>query len=168
MSIITAPFSYDYVTFDEVFHSEASQGFGWARETVDVTGTKAGIYQIGTLVILSDDRTKATIPATIDDLTGAKAGSIAILARKNIPTNVIPNGATLDDIRNNFNPDILALTDSALTQKHVVIADGRNGGAIGDAQIGFPTGTTKEQKQTIFTRLKAENGFKVLKQAVRG
>jgi hypothetical protein len=168
MSIITAPFSYDYVTFDEVFHSEASQGFGWARETVDVTGTKAGIYQIGTLVVLSDDRTKATIPASFDDLNGAKAGTIAILARKNIPTNVIPQGATLDDIRNNFNPDILALTDSALTKKHVVIVDGRNGGAIGDAQIGFPTGTTKEQKQTIFTRLKAENGFKVLKQAVRG
>lgn len=168
MSIITAPFQYQYNTFDEVFHSESSQGFGWARETVDVTGTKAGVYQIGTLVVLSDDRTKATIPEKIDELTGAKAGSIAILARKNLPTNIVPKGATEEEIRNNFNPDILFLTSDSLTKKHVVIADGRNGGAIGDAQIGFPEGTTKEQKQAIFIRLKAENGFKVLKQAVRG
>ena len=72
------------------------------------------------------------------------------------------------DINLNFNPDVLHLTDDALTKEHVVIADARNGGSIGDAQIVFPEGTTKEQKKAVFIKLKSENGFKVLRQAVRG
>lgn len=168
MSIFNAPYESEYNTFDEVFQSESGQQVGWARETVEVTGTKAGIYQIGTLVILDEGREKATIPASIDELNSAKAGSIAILARKNLPQNVVPVGATTAEIAHNFNPDILYLTDAVKTKKHVVIADARNGGAIGDAQITFPDGTTKDQKKAVFTRLKAENGFKVLKQAVKG
>lgn len=168
MSTFLSPFNYEYTTFDEVFHTECGQIMGWARETVDVTGTKAGIYQIGTLVILGDDRKTAKIPASVDDLVGAKAGSLAILARKNIQSNVVPKGATPQEIALNFNPDVLHLTDSVLTKKHVVIADARNGGSIGDAQLVYPDGITLDQKKTILIRLKAENGFKVLKQAVRG
>lgn len=168
MPTINSPFNYPYTTFDEVFHTENGQITGWAREKVAVTGTKSGIYQIGTLVILGDDRETAKIPASIDDLIGAKTGAIAILARKDLPQNLFQTGASPLDINLNFNPDVLHLTDDALTKEHVVIADARNGGSIGDAQIVFPEGTTKEQKKAVFIKLKSENGFKVLRQAVRG
>lgn len=167
MSIFNAPFEYGYNTFDEVFQSESGQQVGWARLSVDVTGT-AGLYQIGTLVILGADRETATIPATVADLKSATAGSIAILARKDIKNSVFPAGATHEEVAHNFNPDVLHLTATALTKEHVVIADARNGGAIGDAQIGFPADATPADKKEIFTKLKVENGFKVLKQAVKG
>lgn len=155
--IIDLPYQSKYTTWDEVFQSENGQHIGWARETVDITGT-AGVIQIGTLVVLSADRKTATVPAAIADLTGAAEGRIAIFAGKDLKF----------DVSTGFNADILVLAAGALTQEGTVVVDGRAGGAIGDAEIKFPAGTTAAQKQEIFTRLKAENGFKVLRQAVKG
>lgn len=155
--IIDLPYQTQYTTWDEVFQSENGQQVGWARETVAITGT-AGVVQIGTLVVVSADRKTATIPADYAALSAAGAGQIAIFAGKDLKF----------DVSTGFNPDILVLATGALTQDGTVVIDGRAGGAIGDAEIKFPAGTTAVQKQAIFTRLKAENGFKVLLQAVKG
>lgn len=156
--IIDLPNQTRFTTWDEVFQSENGQQVGWARETVEITATTAGIVEIGTLVVLSADRKTGTIPATFADLSGATAGNIAIFAGKDLKS----------DVSTGFNADILDIKAGALTQTGTVVVDARSGGAIGDAEIKFPAGTTSAQKAEIFTRLKAENGFKVLRQAVKG
>lgn len=156
--IIDLPYQSRFTTWDEVFQSENGQHVGWARETVEITATVAGVIQIGTLVILSDDRKTATVPASITEIVGAKAGTIAIFAGKDLKA----------DVSTGFNADILDLKAGALTQTGTVVVDGRAGGAIGDAEIKFPADAIKSDKDTLFTRLKAENGFKVLRQAVKG
>lgn len=158
MLVTNLPNQYNYTTWDEVFQSENGQQVGWARETVSLTGT-AGIYQIGTLVILSDYDKAATVPDNQAALFAAASGKIAILAGKEI------NG----DCSNGFDPNIVELKDHSLAEpKAIVVFDGRNGGAIGDAEIKFPFDSNAMDKGLILTRLKEENGFKVLKQAVKG
>lgn len=158
MLVTNLPHQYNYTTWDEVFQSENGQQVGWARETVSLTGT-AGVYQIGTLVILSADNTTITVPADQATLAAAAEGKLAILAGKEIK----------GDCSNGFDPNIVELKADYLTEpKAVVVFDARNGGAIGDAEIKFPSDSTPTDKQAIFTRLKVENGFKVLKQAVKG
>lgn len=156
--IIDLPYQSRYTTWDEVFQSENGQQVGWARETVSITGTAGVTLQIGTLLILSADRKTATIPANVAALTGATAGSIVIFAGKSLKP----------DVSTGFNADIVTFTASTLTQKATVVADGRAGGAIGDAEIKFPSDATAANKAAIFARLKAENGFKVLVQQVKG
>ena len=56
MLVTNLPHQYNYTAWDEVFQSENGQQVGWTRGTVSLTGT-AGIYHIGTLVILSSDNT---------------------------------------------------------------------------------------------------------------
>lgn len=158
MLVTNLPHQYNYTTWDEVFQSENGQQVGWARETVSLTGT-AGVYQIGTLVILSADNTTITVPADQATLAAATEGKIAILAGKEIK----------GDCSNGFDPNIVELKTGYLTEpKAIVVFDARNGGSIGDAEIKFPSDSTPTDKQAIFTRLKVENGFKVLKQAVKG
>ena len=77
------PNQYNYTTWDEVFQSENGQQVGWARETVSLTGTD-GVYQIGTLVILSADNKTITVPDNQAALAAAASGKIAILAGKEI------------------------------------------------------------------------------------
>lgn len=158
MLVTNLPNQYNYTTWDEVFQSENDQQVGWARETVSLTGT-AGVYQIGTLVILSADNTTITVPADQAALAAAAEGKIAILCGKEIK----------GDCSNGFDPNIVELKTGYLTEpKAIAVFDARNGGAIGDAEIKFPSDSTPTDKQAIFTRLKVENGFKVLKQAVKG
>lgn len=158
MLVTNLPHQYNYTTWDEVFQSENGQQVGWARETVSLTGT-AGIYQIGTLVILSADNKSVTVPATHAALAAAASGKLAILAGKEIK----------GDCSNGFDPNIVELKTGYLTEpKAIVVFDARNGGAIGDAEIKFPSDSNAANKEAIFNRLKAENGFKVLKQAVKG
>ena len=158
MLVTNLPHQYNYTTWDEVFQSENGQQVGWARETVSLTGT-AGVYQIGTLVILSADNKSITVPADQATLAAAASGKIAILAGKEIK----------GDCSNGFDPNIVELKTGYLTEpKAIVVFDGRNGGAIGDAEIKFPYDSWNSDKEAIFTRLKVENGFKVLKQAVKG
>lgn len=156
--IIDLPYQSPYTTWDEVFQSENGQHIGWARETVDITAPAAGIVQIGTLVILAADRKTATIPANQAALAAAPAGSLAIFAGKDLKF----------DVSTGFNADILDIKAGALTQTGTVVADARAGGAIGDAEIKFPSDSSAADKAAIFARLKAENGFKVLKQQVKG
>lgn len=156
MLVTNLPHQYNYTTWDEVFQSENGQQIGWARETVSLTGT-AGIYQIGTLVSLSADNKTITVPANQAAL--AASGKIAILAGKEIK----------GDCSNGFDPNIVELKTGYLTEpKAIVVFDARNGGAIGDAEIKFPSDSNAANKEAIFTRLKVENGFKFLKQAVKG
>ena len=158
MLVTNLPHQYNYTTWDEVFQSENGQQVGWSRETVSLTGT-AGIYQIGTLVILSADNKSITVPANHAALAAAASGKIAILAGKEIK----------GDCSNGFDPNIVELKTGYLTEpKAIVVFDARNGGAIGDAEIKFPSDSNAANKEAIFTRLKVENGFKVLKQAVKG
>ena len=158
MLVTNLPHQYNYTTWDEVFQSENGQQVGWARETVSLTGT-AGVYQIGTLVILSADNKAITVPATQAALAAAASGKLAILAGKEIK----------GDCSNGFDPNIVELKTGYLTEpKAIVVFDARNGGAIGDAEIKFPSDSNAANKEAIFTRLKVENGFKVLKQAVKG
>ena len=70
MLVTNLPNQYNYTTWDEVFQSENGQQVGWARETVSLTGT-AGVYQIGTLVILSADNKTITVPANQAALAAA-------------------------------------------------------------------------------------------------
>ena len=158
MLVTNLPNQYNYTTWDEVFQSENGQQVGWSRETVVLTGDP-GVYQIGTLVVLSGDNKTATIPANQPILSGAASGKIAILAGKEIK----------GDCSNGFDPNIVELKTGYLTEpKAIVVFDARNGGAIGDAEIKFPSDSNAANKEAIFTRLKVENGFKVLKQAVKG
>ena len=159
MLVTNLPNQYNYTTWDEVFQSENGQQVGWARETVSLTGTP-GVYQIGTLVILSADNKSIIVPATQAALVAASVtGRLAILAGKEIK----------GDCSNGFDPNIVELKIGYLTEpKAIVVFDGRNGGAIGDAEIKFPSDSNAANKEAIFARLKAENGFKVLKQAVKG
>lgn len=156
--IIDLPYQSRFTTWDEVFQSENGQQIGWARETVDITGTAGVVVQIGTLVVYDSATKTATIPADFAALTAADAGTIAIFAGKDLKF----------DVSTGFNADIVTFAAGALTQKATIVVDGRAGGAIGDAEIKFPAGTTATQKATIFNRLKQENGFKVLLQAVKG
>lgn len=156
--IIDLPYQSKFTTWDEVFQSENGQHVGWARETVQITGTAGVTLQIGTLLVLADDRKSATIPADFAAITAAPAGQVAIFAGKDLKFNVSTG----------FNADIVTFTASTLTQNATVVVDGRNGGAIGDAEIKFPAGTTSVQKQVVLNRLKIENGFKVLLQQVKG
>lgn len=147
-----------FTTWDEVFQSENGQQVGWARQKVTLSGA-AGTYQIGTLVVLGDDLKSATVPADFAALAAAGEGKIAILGGKDLK----------GDASTGFNRNIVILNAQNVQEtKAVVVFDGRAGGAIGDAEIKFPTGTTTANKATIFARLKAENGFKVLKQQVKG
>lgn len=158
-NIFDLPSFQNATTWDEVFNSENGQEMGWSRETVALTGA-VGTYQIGTLVVLGADNKTATVPADFTALSGAGALKIAILGGKNIKP-------AIPDLL--FNRDLVVLSATRTTEDQaVVVYDARNGGAIGDAEIKFPTGTTPAQKATIFGRLKAENGFKVMKQAVKG
>lgn len=156
--IIDLPYQSRYTTWDEVFQSENGQQVGWARETVSITGTAGVTLQIGTLLILSADRKTATIPANQAALAAATTGSIVIFAGKDLKV----------DVSTGFNADIIQFATGILTQKGTVVADGRSGGAIGDAEIKFPSDSSAANKAAIFARLKAENGFKVLVQQVKG
>lgn len=156
--IFDLPYQSRFTTWDEVFQSENGQHVGWARDTVQITGTDGVTLQIGTLLILSDDRKSAAIPADYTALTNAPAGKIVIFGGRDLVCNVSTG----------FNADIIEFKTGHLTQEGTVVSDGRNGGAIGDAEIKYPAGTTAPQKQAILARLKAENGFKVLLQQVKG
>ena len=156
--IFDLPYQSRFTTWDEVFQSENGQHVGWARETVQITGTDGVTLQIGTLLVLSDDRESAVIPADYAALTNAPEGKIVIFGGRDLVFNVSTG----------FNADIIEFKTGHLTQKGTVVADGRNGGSIGDAELKFPDGTTSAQKKVILARLKAENGFKVLLQQVKG
>ena len=159
MAIFDLPFQTKYTTWDEVFNSENGQEMGFSRETVALTGV-AGTYEIGTLVVLGADNKTATIPANVAALKAAGALKIAILGGKNLKNDVTVSG---------FNRDVVVLKTGYLTENQaVVVLDARNGGAIGDAEIKFPSDATPADKASIFNRLKVENGFKVMKQAVKG
>ena len=159
MAIFDLPFQTKYTTWDEVFNSENGQEMGFSRETVALTGV-AGTYEIGTLVVLGADNKTATVPANVAALTAAGALKIAILGGKNLKNDVTVSG---------FNRDVVVLKAGYLTESQaVVVWDARNGGAIGDAEIKFPSDATPTDKASIFNRLKVENGFKVMKQAVKG
>lgn len=148
----------NFTTWDEVFQSENGQQVGWARQKVALTGA-TGVYQIGTLVVLGADNTTATVPANTAALLAATAGKIAILGGKDLKGNASTG----------FNRNIVELKVGNTTETEaVVVFDGRNGGAIGDAEIKFPSDATAANKAAVFVRLKAENGFKVLKQQVSG
>lgn len=150
--------SLGFTTWDEVFQSENGQQVGWAREKVALSGA-AGTYEIGTLVVLSADLKTATVPADFAALAAATEGKIAILGGKDLK----------GDASTGFNRNVVILNAQNVTETQaVVVFDGRAGGAIGDAEIKFPADATTANKATIFTRLKVENGFKVLKQQVKG
>lgn len=150
---------YDsYNRFSDVFQSEVGQEVGWARETVNITGTDGVVLEIGTLVILGADNTTATIPANQAALVAAGAGKLAIVAGK----------ALKCDLSTGYNPNVVAFTSSTLTQPVTVVYRGQGGGSIGKAEIIFPSDSdTLAEKNAIFLRLNTENGFKLLNQAVR-
>lgn len=150
---------YDlYNRFSDVFQSENGQEVGWARETVNITGTDGVVLQIGTLVILGADNTTATIPANHAALVAAGEGKIAIVAGK----------ALKCDLSTGFNPNVVKFTSTTLTQPVTVVYRGHAAGSIGKTQLIFPSDSdTLAEKNAIYLRLNVENGFKLLNQAVR-
>lgn len=149
---------YDkYNRFSDVFQGEVDQTVGWARETVNITATPGTVLEIGKLVVLNAALTTGTIPANQIALAAAAAGKIAIVAGKSLKC----------DLSTGFNPNVIVFTADTLTQAVTVVYRGQGGGSIGNANLIYPSDSTGSDKAAIETRLTVENGFKVLKQAVR-
>lgn len=144
--------------FNDVFQTDNNQTTGWSRESLDITALAPKEMQIGTLLVVADDLKTAKEPSTTSELLedGALIGIVS--GRDN----------NMDFKENGFKSNIIRFTEGNLTKRGVVIWDARNGGAIGDAQIIFPSDVTPEDKKKVFTKLKVKQGFKVLRQQVRG
>ena len=163
------PLQYTMTTFDEVFQNEPAGWVGWARDRVHITATKNQLIQIGQILILGDDGETATVPTSFDDITKAKEGYLTIFVGKDLPLNPIYKDTYTPELGYNFDPNVINFSaDNSLKADGVVIGRGSAGGAIADAEIKLFDGATTEQKREVFKRLRRENGFKVLKQQVKG
>lgn len=152
-----------YTSWNEVFQAEYGTEVGFARETVAFTAV-AGTYQIGHLVIVDNDTKAAVLPADTAALLAAAKGATAgkrvgILAGKNPRL----------DCTNGIDSNVIILTAGNLTETQaVVVVEGRNGGAVGKAELKFPAAATPVQKEEILKALRASQGFKFLNQQVKG
>lgn len=168
--IFDNPFYYEYNTFDEIFQAEGGHHLtvGWARDTLAITAKAEQVVQIGQIIIVGDDGVTGTVPATYGDIEKAGAGKLAIFCGRDLPFNKISGTTFKQSDSLNFDPNIINFTSTELTKNGVVIAKASSGGAIGDAEIILTSDATADNKKAVLKRLRAENGFKVLKQAKKG
>lgn len=168
--IFNNPFYYNYTTFDEVFQAEGGHilSVGWARDTLSITAKAEQVVQIGQLIIVGDDGETGTVPATYSDIESAGVGKLAIFCGRDLPFKKVAGENITEAEKLNFDPHIINFTSTELTKKGVVIGKGSSGGAIGDAEIKLTSDATADNKKAVLKRLRAENGFKVLKQAYKG
>lgn len=150
-----------YTRWNEVFQNELGQEVGFARETTEFTAA-AGVYEIGTLVVYDVATKASTLPAATADLVAALAANgklVGILAGKDVRLDCVGG----------INADIVELTATYASEPNaVVVVEGRNGGAVGKAELKFPADATATTKEAVLRSMREKQGFKFLNQQVKG
>lgn len=153
-----------YTSWDEVFQAEYGQEVGFARETVPLVAP-LGIHEIGLLVVC--DGKIAIVPETTAELLTAamQAGDSPANARVGILAGRNPRLDCVGGINSNV---IILTAEYPSEAEAVVVVEGRNGGAVGKAELKFPADATPETKAQVLEFMRNRQGFKFLNQQVKG